>query len=204
MKNFTIGVLLCVVIMMGLRMNTEFHHTHKLEQLLEATTSTVEKYQVLNQKNIAELDQLRNEILCVYDQIDSTRQENKTLQEQNNSLVDFIQRNHSVKTTKMKASAYTAAENGGYNKTSTGKVPRPKHTIAVSRDRKDLIGKKIRIHGWGDGVVEDLMGPRWSNKLDIFTSSTKEAMNWGIRTVSVTVLPDKKEDIHLLSELGLM
>ncbi len=48
-------------------------------------------------------------------------------------------------------------------------------------------GTRMRIPGYGDGVVEDRGGAIEGGKIDLFFKSHKEALEWGRQTVTVEV-----------------
>jgi 3D (Asp-Asp-Asp) domain-containing protein len=83
----------------------------------------------------------------------------------------------------VKATAYC-----GSQKTAVGTWAKVKHTIAV--DPKVIpYGAKIYIPELNFvGVAEDCGSAIKNQKIDIFMASYKEAMNWGIRTITIYVL----------------
>lgn len=83
----------------------------------------------------------------------------------------------------VKATAYC-----GSQKTAIGTWAKVKHTIAV--DPKVIkYGSKIYIPELNFiGVAEDCGSAIKSNKIDIFMGSYKEAMSWGIKTITIYVL----------------
>jgi 3D (Asp-Asp-Asp) domain-containing protein len=48
-------------------------------------------------------------------------------------------------------------------------------------------GTRMRIPGYGDGVVEDRGGAIQGGKIDLFFKSHKDALEWGRQTVTVEV-----------------
>ena len=64
-------------------------------------------------------------------------------------------------------------------KTSLQTVPRVGHTVAVSRDMKHLLGKKIYIQGHGLRTVESLTHKRLKRTIDVYVASNKIARKIG-------------------------
>ena len=76
----------------------------------------------------------------------------------------------------------------GSQKTSTGGWAKVRHTIAVD-PRTIPYGSKIYIPTLGFiGVAEDCGSAIKNKKIDIFMSSYKEAMNWGIKNITIYIL----------------
>lgn len=71
--------------------------------------------------------------------------------------------------------------------TSTGKVPRVNHTIAVD-PRVIPYGSKVFIEGYGTYVAEDCGGLIKGNIIDIFLSSEAECQRFGRRHANVYLL----------------
>lgn len=74
------------------------------------------------------------------------------------------------------------------NQTATMSKPVPGQTIAVSRDKSNLLGKSVYIEGLGVWYVNDLLHPRYKNQLDMVVKNKEIAMAWGKRTRRVCVL----------------
>lgn len=49
-------------------------------------------------------------------------------------------------------------------------------------------GTKMKIPGYGSGVVEDIGGAIQGGKIDLFFKTHKQALEWGRRTVTVEVI----------------
>ena len=101
----------------------------------------------------------------------------------NNDMVTINGKQYKTKKMDVKATAYC-----GKQMTSTGGWAKVKHTIAV--DPKVIpYGSKIYIPTLGFiGVAEDCGSAIKNNKRDIFMSSYKEAMNWGIKNITIYIL----------------
>lgn len=72
--------------------------------------------------------------------------------------------------------------------TAQGGVVRPGHTVAVSRDLKRLLGRTVFIKGLGVRVVEDLMHPRFTDRLDLCLPSREQALEFGVKRLEMVVL----------------
>ena len=90
----------------------------------------------------------------------------------------------------VKGSAYTndPHENCGKGITYTGTKATPGRTVAVSHDLKHLMGKWIYVQGLGYRKVEDLMPANRKQSLDIVVNNKKEAYNFGIRNVKISLI----------------
>jgi len=87
------------------------------------------------------------------------------------------------------STAYTANCSGCSGITSTGidlnKNPSTK-VIAVDPSVIPL-GSLVHVEGYGYAIAGDTGGAIRGNKIDVFVPTKKEAMNWGVRTVKVTI-----------------
>ena len=95
-----------------------------------------------------------------------------------------------VETFKVTATAFTANCKGCSGVTSTGfnlKENPDAKIIAVDPDVIPL-GTKVWVEGYGEAIAADTGGAIKGNKIDVFMSSTKQAINWGRRTVTVKIL----------------
>lgn len=50
------------------------------------------------------------------------------------------------------------------------------------------MGTKLYVEGYGEGIAADQGGAIKGNRIDLFFDSKQEALNWGMRTVKVTIL----------------
>lgn len=50
------------------------------------------------------------------------------------------------------------------------------------------MGTRLYVEGYGEGIAADQGGAIKGNRLDLCFASHQEALNWGIRTVRVTIL----------------
>lgn len=88
------------------------------------------------------------------------------------------------------ATAYTAGCDGCSGVTYTGvdlnKNPNAK-VIAVDPDVIPL-GSEVYVEGYGYATAADIGGAIKGNKIDVHVPTKKEAYDWGVRTVDVTVV----------------
>ena len=101
----------------------------------------------------------------------------------NGNMITINGKQYKAKKMDVVATAYC-----GKQMTSTGGWAKVKHTIAV--DPKVIAyGSKIYIPELGFiGVAEDCGSAIRNKKIDIFMSSYKEAMNWGIKNITIYIL----------------
>ena len=88
----------------------------------------------------------------------------------------------SGRTMTVSATAYTHTG----NPTATGVYP-SRGTIAVDPSVIPL-GTRVYVEGYGYATAQDTGGAIKGNKIDVFVNSHSEAMNWGRRTVNITIL----------------
>ncbi|RDW18335.1 hypothetical protein CWR48_12195 [Oceanobacillus arenosus] len=93
------------------------------------------------------------------------------------------------KTFTMTSTAYTLESSGGSGVTSTGidlrKNPNAK-VIAVDPSVIPL-GSVVHVEGYGYAIAGDIGGAIKGNKIDVYVPTHKAALNWGRRTVKVTI-----------------
>jgi len=95
------------------------------------------------------------------------------------------------KSIKVKATAYTVSKREcgkGKRKTATMKRPRPGVHVAVSRDLRWMLGKRVFIKGIGSRQVEDLMHRRYRKRIDIMMVSVINAKNFGVQNTHIKVI----------------
>lgn len=90
----------------------------------------------------------------------------------------------------MTATAYTASCKGCSGVTATGidLNANPNQKVVAVDPRVIPLGSKLYVEGYGYAVAGDVGGAIKNNKIDLYVRSYSEAMNWGRRTVKVTVL----------------
>jgi 3D (Asp-Asp-Asp) domain-containing protein len=50
------------------------------------------------------------------------------------------------------------------------------------------MGTRLYVEGYGEGIAADQGGAIKGNRIDLFFDSNQEAMNWGMRSIKVTIL----------------
>ncbi|WP_428567721.1 MAG: 3D domain-containing protein [Solidesulfovibrio sp. DCME] len=80
------------------------------------------------------------------------------------------------------------SEDGQPQPTARGGVVRPGRTVAVSRDLKHLLGRRVLVEGLGVRVVEDLMHPRFTDRLDLCLPDKEQALAFGVKRLELVVL----------------
>ncbi|MFJ8258536.1 3D domain-containing protein [Peribacillus asahii] len=93
------------------------------------------------------------------------------------------------KTINVKATAYTANCKGCSGITATGLNLKKNPTVkAIAVDPKVIpLGTKVHVEGYGQAVAADKGGAIKGHKIDVFIASKQKALNWGVKTVKVTV-----------------
>jgi len=74
------------------------------------------------------------------------------------------------------------------NRTATGTWP-SRGTIAVDPE-VILLGSKLYVEGYGEGIAEDTGGAIQGHKIDLYMESEDECWSWGRRTVTVRIIED--------------
>lgn len=82
----------------------------------------------------------------------------------------------------VEATAYTWTG----SKTATGTYPR-RGTIAADPTVIPL-GTRVFVEGYGFGVIEDTGGAIQGNRIDVYFPTYEEAVQFGRRTVSLTII----------------
>ncbi|MEB5479561.1 peptidoglycan-binding protein [Shouchella clausii] len=93
-------------------------------------------------------------------------------------------------TYQMEATAYSADCNGCSGVTATGidlKANPNQKVIAVDPSVIPL-GSRVYVEGYGEAIAGDTGGAISGNKIDVFVPSQSDAVNFGRKTVKVTVL----------------
>ncbi len=149
-----------------------------------------------NNNLMHKLNDIQNEIGVKQEQIDNLiirlaecSQHNAILQDQNRRLTF---RNQQLAIRDVTATAYTMAEGNGDGFTSTMTIPKVGRTLAVSPSLRGLLGKKLKIHGYGVYLAEDEMSPATEgDKVDILFGNIDSALDFGRRELTLSVLWDE-------------
>ncbi|WP_436376511.1 LysM peptidoglycan-binding domain-containing protein [Cytobacillus sp. BC1816] len=90
----------------------------------------------------------------------------------------------------MEATAYTADCEGCSGVTATGiNLKENPNQKVISVDPNVIpLGTKVHVEGYGNAVAGDTGGAIKGNKIDIFMPSQEDAINFGRKTVKVTIL----------------
>lgn len=124
-----------------------------------------------------ELDELRSLVYEAYDQA---------------KITDALFRaNHSNKARRLDITGYTASrEECDEDPGITAILERPiaGGTCAVSRDLTHWLGCDVYVEGVGVLRVNDLMHPRFNNRLDLVFARRGDAENWGLQKRTVVRL----------------
>jgi 3D (Asp-Asp-Asp) domain-containing protein len=90
----------------------------------------------------------------------------------------------------VKSTAYTASCEGCTGKTATGIDLNANPNIKLIAVDPSVIplGKRVYVEGYGYAITGDTGGAIHGNRIDIYMASEKDALNWGVRTINVTVL----------------
>ena len=91
---------------------------------------------------------------------------------------------------RLTATAYCpdCLDDDGPQLSASGAPVRAGRTVAVSRDLRRLLGRKVYIEGVGVRVVEDLMHPRHAGRLDLCLPNKRQAVDFGVQTLEVVIL----------------
>jgi 3D (Asp-Asp-Asp) domain-containing protein len=125
---------------------------------------------------------------------------NSTIEELNNEITFLkarIEHMHDmykikqVKTLTVTAYSPTKRETDSDPYINASMQPVREGTIAVSRDLFDegwVFGKKVYVKNYGIFEIADLMNERYTDRIDIFMFSTKQAKRFGVKTLKVALL----------------
>lgn len=117
--------------------------------------------------------------------------ENKSLEKE----IDYLRRKldiyNEANSFKLRATAYTArvqeTNEDPYN-TAIMRKPVPGWTVAVSKDLKRWLGKRVYIEGIGVRKVNDLMNSRFTNHIDILKGNVSDARKFGVKHLDVYLI----------------
>jgi 3D (Asp-Asp-Asp) domain-containing protein len=103
-------------------------------------------------------------------------------------LVDQI---YEARTYTVRATAYTncpSETNDDPSHTAIMRTPVVGKTVAVSQDKVHWLGHKLYVKGKGVFVVEDLMNKRFTDRIDFYVGTKKEAFEFGVQELEVVLL----------------
>jgi 3D (Asp-Asp-Asp) domain-containing protein len=121
------------------------------------------------------------------------------LLEENFVLKQMVNRYRDANTHRLRLTAYTARPeecNDDVDNTAIMQTPVSGWTVAVSRDLKGWLGKRVYIEGFGVRLVSDLMNARYTNSIDILVADLPTAKRIGVRkNVLVTLVEPLATDV---------
>jgi 3D (Asp-Asp-Asp) domain-containing protein len=74
-----------------------------------------------------------------------------------------------------------------YGKPAYTGIPLQRGVVAVD-SRVIPMGTRLYIEGYGEAIAADQGNAIKGNRIDLFFNSHQEGLNWGIKTVKVTIL----------------
>ncbi|MEA0562130.1 MULTISPECIES: LysM peptidoglycan-binding and 3D domain-containing protein [Lysinibacillus] len=98
--------------------------------------------------------------------------------------------NSSGKTLTMRATAYTAYCEGCSGITANGTDIRsnPNLKVIAVDPRVIPLGTRVWVEGYGEAIAADTGGAIKGNKIDVFIPTEGQALQWGVKTVTVKIL----------------
>jgi len=98
--------------------------------------------------------------------------------------------NGSGRTLTMRATAYTAYCEGCSGITANGTDIRsnPNLKVIAVDPRVIPLGSKVWVEGYGEAIAADTGGAIKGNKIDVFIPTEGQALQWGVKTVTVKIL----------------
>ncbi|MFI3174201.1 MAG: 3D domain-containing protein [Bacillota bacterium] len=101
---------------------------------------------------------------------------------------DVVEGYNFTNSMQMKVTAYTPFDPGCTGITATGTVAR--HGVIAVDPTVIPLGTKVYIPGYGLAIAEDTGGAIKNNRLDVCFSSREDALEWGVRSVTVYIISD--------------
>jgi len=95
-----------------------------------------------------------------------------------------------TETMDMVATAYDSSYEANYpfyGQPSYSGLPLQRGVIAVDPNVIPM-GTRLYVEGYGDAIAADQGGAIKGNRIDLYFDSHQEAMDWGIKTVKVTII----------------
>ncbi|PGS49679.1 3D domain-containing protein [Bacillus sp. AFS041924] len=181
MKKLMTCLVTTVFLTMGFTTNT-YAATYKVKS--GDTLSAIAKKQKVTVSQIKYWNHLKSDLIKVNQVLQIKPSTKKTTTKKTTAKAATP-----YKVIKMKATAYTGSCKGCSGKTATGidlkKNPKVK---VISVDPKVIpLGSKVYVQGYGYAIAGDTGGSLKGNKIDVFIPSKKNALKWGVKTVTVKV-----------------
>lgn len=178
MKNFAY-----LIIVMALVSSTLYWKSESLRYESELDSALIDNY--YQQSNYSELE---GHYAYLYGLWESEREK---VAEKSTEIENLKEKYKSLEKIKVEATAYSASVDETDStpwQTALMTKPTVGRTIAVSRDLDFLLGKKVKINGYGVFVVEDLMNSRFTKRIDFFKGSKREAIKFGKKELEIIPL----------------
>lgn len=89
------------------------------------------------------------------------------------------------------ATAYTAQCSGCSGETATGidLNANPNQKVIAVDPNVIPLGTRVYVEGYGEAIAADTGGSiKGADRIDVFIPNKQEALNWGVRTVKLTIL----------------
>ncbi|WP_409254012.1 LysM peptidoglycan-binding domain-containing protein [Bacillus sp. SCS-153A] len=90
----------------------------------------------------------------------------------------------------VKATAYTASCVGcsGITRTGVDLIANPDAKVIAVDPNVIPLGTEVYVEGYGYATAQDTGGAIKGNKIDVFIPNRQDALDWGVRSVKVTIL----------------
>lgn len=122
-----------------------------------------------------------------------------SLHDEIHTLRKMVHGYRDANTHQLRLSAYTARPeetNDDVDNTAIMQDPVPGWTVAVSRDLKGWLGKRVYIEGFGVRLVSDLMNTRFDQAIDVLVPDVSTARGIGVQdNVLVTLVEPLATDV---------
>ncbi|PGL70135.1 3D domain-containing protein [Bacillus sp. AFS055030] len=186
MKKLMTCFVTTVILTMGFTTNT-YAATYKVKS--GDTLSAIAKKQKVTVSQIKSWNHLKSDLIRVNQVLQIKPATKKTTTKKSTAKKTTAKAAKPYKVIKMKATAYTGSCKGCSGITATGinlkKNPKAK---VISVDPKVIpLGSKVYVEGYGYAIAGDTGGSLKGNKIDVFIPSQKNALKWGVKTVTVKV-----------------
>lgn len=171
------------LILVGQKLKTDGEASGQEMSTDESTAKeeTVADTQVVEEESVEDT-QANEETSVETEEVSESQSEEKQNESQSNTPEG--------QTISVTATAYTASCDGCSGVTATGvnlNEDQNAKVIAVDPDVIPL-GSEVYVEGYGRATAADTGGNINGNKIDLHVPSEKEALNWGVQSVDVTVI----------------
>lgn len=112
------------------------------------------------------------------------------IENSNEVTVENTSTSNSQKEITVSATAYTASCEGCSGITATGVnlIDNPNQKVIAVDPSVIPLGTKVHVEGYGNAIAADTGGAIKGNKIDVFIPSKNAAVQWGRKTVKVTII----------------